>query len=220
MVDKANLLARHGLTLSRNVLRRLTAVGIVAQPQVSLEHQNLTKRYVIRGIESGGAVKEIGRYVTFAEPTGEPLPYLHPLDAIGVNGVHAVVVAPALVRIEIFRVGRTWQLLITEHRPAEADNGRRPRLSSKRIFAGINGLMVPDFSRQSSAVDAAVVPQFWSRAGESIQPPNAFLAGIAAASRGAACIGCSHSHFLHAPMNVTTNLPELETREEEPLHLG
>ena len=57
MVDKANLLARHGLTLSRNVLRRLTAVGIVAQPQVSLEHQNLAKRYVIRGIESGGAVK-------------------------------------------------------------------------------------------------------------------------------------------------------------------
>jgi len=74
-------LARRGLTLSRRVLRRLTEVGIFAQSQVSLEHQHLAKRYVVRGIESGGAVRDFGRYVTFCGPDGEPLPYLHPIDA-------------------------------------------------------------------------------------------------------------------------------------------
>jgi hypothetical protein len=102
MPNKQDSLARRGLTLSRQVLRRLNAVGIFAQSRVSLEHQHLANRYVVRGIESGGAVKDLGRYVTFCGPEGEPLPYLHPIDAIGVNGVHAVVIAPIFVRIEIF----------------------------------------------------------------------------------------------------------------------
>ncbi len=64
MPDKQDSLALRGLTLSRRVLRRLNEVGIFAQSQVSLEHQHLAKRYVVRGIESGGAVKDLGRYVT------------------------------------------------------------------------------------------------------------------------------------------------------------
>jgi hypothetical protein len=43
--------------------------------------------------------------ITFCGPDGRALPYLHPIDAIAVNGVHAVVVAPVLVRIELFRSG-------------------------------------------------------------------------------------------------------------------
>ena len=35
-------------------------------------------------------------------------------EAIGVNGLHAVVVAPVLVRVEILRKGTTYELLITE----------------------------------------------------------------------------------------------------------
>ena len=110
------------------MLRRLNAVGIFAQSQVSLEHQHLAKRYVVRGIESGGAVKDLGRYVTFCGPDGEPLPYLHPIDAIGANGVHAVVVAPVLARIELFRAGRTCQCThhesCTQETPKMADGLR------------------------------------------------------------------------------------------------
>ena len=73
MQDKQDFLARRGIALARRVLRRLDEVGIFAQPSVSLEHQHLAGRYVVRGIESGGAVKEIGRYVTFCGPDGEPL---------------------------------------------------------------------------------------------------------------------------------------------------
>src|SRR6266568_3724730 len=66
MPDKQDSLARRGLTLPKRVLRRLNEVGIFAQSQVSLEHQHLAKRYVVRGIESGGAVKDLGRYVPWA----------------------------------------------------------------------------------------------------------------------------------------------------------
>jgi hypothetical protein len=73
----------------------------------------------VRGIESGGAVKEIGRYVTLCGPAGEPLTYLHPIDAVGGDGVHAVVIAPIIVRIDLFRSGRTCQLLVTKHEPGQ-----------------------------------------------------------------------------------------------------
>ena len=44
-----------GLRLSRQELRVLKERGIFAHSPVSLEHQHLAKRYVVRGLESGGA---------------------------------------------------------------------------------------------------------------------------------------------------------------------
>jgi hypothetical protein len=200
MPDKQDSLARRGLTLSRRALRRLHEVGIFAQSQVSLEHQHLAKRYVVRGIESGGAVKDIGRYVTFCGPDGEPLLYLHPVDAIGVNGVHAVVVAPVLVRIELFRTGRTCQLLITKHEPGSMENGRRPPLEGTSLFRGMNGFVEVEALKSEDPLTGSGVPQFWSRSGEKLEIPPAFTAAVQAATNGANCIGCSHSHFLAAPV--------------------
>lgn len=190
MVEKQDVLSHRGLTLSRIVLRRLERVGIFAQSHVSLEHQHLARQYVVRGIESGGAVKEIGRYVTFCGPAGEPLPYLHPIDSVGVNGLHAVVIAPILVRIELLRSGRSCQLLITRHEPGRSEDGRRPLLSSSVVFRGVNGFL------QSGDAN---VPRFWSRAGEERDIPPLFAAAVQAATHGASCLGCSHAHFLAAP---------------------
>lgn len=201
MPDKQDSLARRGITLSRRLLRRLNEVGIFAQSQVSLEHQHLAKRYVVRGIESGGAVKDIGRYVTFCGPDGEPLPYLHPIDAIGVNGVHAVVVAPVLMRIELFRAGRTCQLLITKHEPGKVEHGRRPPLENGVLFRGVNGLVGVDLLRASSGfAGPSVMPEFWSRAGETLGIPPVFAAAVGAATKGVSCFGCSHSHYLVTPV--------------------
>jgi|SRR5689334_11188108 len=190
MVEKKDLLSHRGLTLSRTLLRRLERLGIVAQSQVSLEHQHLACRYVVRGIESGGSVKEIGRYVTFSGPAGEPLPYLHPIDVVGVNGFHAVVIAPTVVRIELFRSGRTCQLLITRHEPGPSEDGRRPPLASSVLFRGVNGFLG---SRDAN------LPRFWSRAGEERDIPSLFAPAVQAATVGASCVGCSHTHFLAAP---------------------
>src|SRR5271157_6303430 len=78
----------------RRIERRLQEAGILCQPEVSLQYQTLAKRSVLRGVESGGATKEIGRYVTFCDELGGPLPWLPPIDSVAVNGRHAVVVAP------------------------------------------------------------------------------------------------------------------------------
>jgi hypothetical protein len=115
-----------GLRLSRQALRVLKERGIFVQAAVSLEHQQLAKRYVVRGLEAGGAVGDLGRYVTFAREDRRPIECLHPVEAIGMDGIHAVVVAPVLVRIEMLRKGRTYELLITLHRPSEPVDGKRP----------------------------------------------------------------------------------------------
>ena len=128
--------SHRGLNLPGQVRRQLRQVGILARAEVGLEHQHLARRYVIRGVESGGAIREMGHYVTFSGEDGEPLAYLHPIDAIGVNGVHAVVVAPVLVRVEMLRTGRTYELLITGYRIGEAENGRRPPLESQVLVPG------------------------------------------------------------------------------------
>src|SRR5215831_5160866 len=119
-------LSQVGLKLSQQALRVLKERGIFTQPAVSLVHQHLAQRRVVRGLESGGAVGNLGRYVTFAHPDGRPIEYLHPVESIGVNGLHAVVIAPALVRIEMLRKERTYELLITQHRPSGPIDGKRP----------------------------------------------------------------------------------------------
>ncbi len=202
MQDKQDFLAHRGIALARRVLRRLDEVGIFAESSVSLEHQHLAGRYVVRGIESGGAVKDLGRYVTFCGPDGEPLPYLHPIDAIGVNGVHAVVVAPVLVRVEMFRAGRTCQILITRHEPGKIENGRRPPLVNRVLFRGVNGFLDGEPFGKEDHLRVSAMPRFWSRSGEEREIPPVFVAAVRGATTGATCVGCSHTHCLVAPLAV------------------
>lgn len=204
MTEKQRLMAHRGLVLPRSVLRRLDQVGIFTQAQVSLEHQHLARRYVVRGIESGGGVRDLGRYVTFCGPAGEQLSYLHPIDTVGVNGIHALVIAPTLVRIELFRSGRTCQLLITRHEPGQARDGARPLLVSGVVFRGVNGFLESDEPRPGDGLSDCPIPRFWSRSGESRPVPRPFALAVQAATRGASCFGCSHSHFLTAPAAMTS----------------
>lgn len=52
--------------------------------------ENCSATFVVRGTESGGAVKDIGPYVSFCGQHGAPGSYLHPIDLPGVNGLHAL----------------------------------------------------------------------------------------------------------------------------------
>lgn len=193
---------RRGLSLPRRAVRRLAQVGIFAKPDVSLEHQHLARRYVIRGVESGGAVEEIGRYISFAGEQGEPLAYLHPIDAIGVNGLHAVVVAPILVRVEMFRAGRTCELLITKHWLGPAEVGKRPTLESSLLFRGVQGYLEIDPGKKEQGINSSRLPVFYSRGGEPRGIPEPFRAAVEAVTRGTVCIGCTHGHYLVAPKSA------------------
>jgi len=188
-----------GLRLTRQALRLLKERGILAHSPVSLEHQHLAKRYVVRGLESGGAVGELGRYVTFTQEDGQPIDWLHPVEAIGVNGLHAVVVAPVLVRVEMLRKGRTYELLITQHRPGATNDGKRPPLETRLLFRGIHGRLDLDLSGKDKDKAGTVLPTFYSRAGEKVRIPKRFRPVVRAIVGAVHCNGCFHCHFVRPP---------------------
>ncbi|HEX8801401.1 MAG TPA: hypothetical protein VF772_22450, partial [Terriglobales bacterium] len=191
-----------GLRLSPEALRVLKERGILAHSPISLEHQHLAKRYVVRGLESGGAVGELGRYVTFTQEDGQPIEWLHPVDAIGVNGLHAVVVAPVLVRVEMLRKGQTYELLITQHRPGATNDGKRPPLETRLLFRGIHGRSDLDLSGKDKNQAGRVLPTFYSRAGEEVGIPKRFRPVVRAITKAVHCDGCFHCHYVRPPKKV------------------
>jgi hypothetical protein len=183
----------------RRIERRLQEVGVLCQPEVSLQYQTLAKRSVLRGVESGGATKEIGRYVTFCDERGECIPWLQPIDSVAVNGRHAVVVAPALVSVEVFRVRSTYDVLIVRHDIVQPADGRRGRIEAKVLFRGHQGYLPLDLTGDEKNMAGQIVPEFFSKAGEPIDIPPEFGKVLRAAVRGAACVNCTHQHYLTAP---------------------
>jgi hypothetical protein len=201
-----------GLRLARPALRELKVRGIFAHSPVSLEHQHLARRYVVRGVESGGAVGDIGRYVTFTAEDGEPIDYLHPVETIGVNGIHAVVLAPVLVRVEMLRKGRTYELLISRHAAGKTENGQRPQLQTQVLFRGVHGRLELDLWGKDKAQAGAALPTFYSLAGEEIAIPDLFKPVVCAATKAVNCIGCSHGHYTRAPGADRTEGPRVPRR--------
>jgi len=201
-----------GLPLSRRAVRVLRERGIFAHAMVSVEHQHLAERYVLRCLESGGSIGDIGRYVTFAGTDGQALECLHPVESIAVNGLHAVVIAPEVVRIDMLRKDHTYELLITEHRVGSAENGTRPPLETGILFRGVHGRLELDLSGRDKAQAGTVFPSFYSFSGEQVTIPEKFLAVVRAATRGVNCVGCSHSHYVRKPRQHPAVAPGPDAR--------
>ena len=188
-----------GLPLPRPAVRVLRERGIFAHAIVSVERQQLAERYVLRGLESGGSTGDIGRYVTFAGFDGQSLECLHPVESIAVNGLHSIVIVPEVVRVDMVRKDRTYELLITAHRLGAVDNGTRPRLETEVLFRGVHGRLELDLSRRDKAQAGRATPSFYSFSGEQLTIPEKFMAVIRAATHGVNCIGCAHSHYVRKP---------------------
>ena len=204
-LDQREVLARQGLRLPALTLKRLRSAGIYCQPSISIEHQHLAKRYILRGVESGGAVADLGAYSSFVDEHGTALGWLQRVDSVGVNGVHAVVVAPVLVRVEMVRVQRTYDLLITRHSLATSATGQRPRLESVVLFYGRRGTLEMELWRKDVAYRGTVAPVFYSRAGEVATLPAEFENAAAQITAAVCCTGCRHCHLLQPqplPMNL------------------
>jgi hypothetical protein len=195
-VDHRELLARQGLRLPAVTLDHLRSASIYCQPSISIEHQHLAKRYVLRGVESGGAVAELGAYSSFVDEQGGALSWLQRIDSIGVNGVHAIVVAPVLVRVQMLRIERTYDLLITRHSLASSANERRPRLESSILFYGRRGSLEMELWGKDAALRGAVYPVFYSRSGEPVALPLEFQTAAARLASAVGCKGCRHCHLL------------------------
>ena len=134
MSARANAQSPLRLTLPAAAIRRLREAGIYCTPEISLEYQRAGKRYVLRGRESGGAVRQIGRYVTFCGEQGERLPWFLRPDSVTPNAEHAIVIAPALVSVEMFRIEHTYELLVARHQIHAVKKARGPRYCRELFF--------------------------------------------------------------------------------------
>ena len=187
--------ALHGLALPASVLRALQKRGIYCTPGISLEHQHLAKRYVLRGVESGGAVSDMGRACAFVSQDGDPLPWLQALDSIAVNGRHAIFLAECLVRVEMLRTVRTCELAITLHALSHAPGRNRPEIASALLFRGRDGVLPIDLWKDGHrALRGRLTPIFYDRAGQVLPLPQRFEEAIRKVTAAVCCVGCKHVH--------------------------
>jgi hypothetical protein len=191
----------HGVSLPENVLTQLSALGIYAQPALKKMRQPRRDRIVLIGEESGGAAlvrnenmpMDVGRYITFADESGRPLPRIKLTESLCGSGRHASVLAPLLVRIEIYRVKQICQLLVTRH---EVEQSKPYRVRNSIVFRGLDGTVDLERLRAGRTSHSSVLPKFLSEALDSeLEIPLTLRAAIAAATVGSVCVRCSHSHF-------------------------
>jgi hypothetical protein len=186
----------HGLNLPPTVLRALQDRGIYCASGISIEHQHLAKRYVLRGVESGGAVADMGRACAYLASDGRALPWLQSIDSIAVNGRHAIILAESLVRIEMLRTLRTYQLIITHHELSVSAGRTRPEIASRLIFRGEDGVLPLDlWAEEHKTIRGQIAPTFYSRSGEVINLPARFETAIRKMTAAVCCVGCRHTHI-------------------------
>src|SRR5439155_12302859 len=129
------------IQMNEGVKSRLKTAGIYADWRISIEFQPQAKEWVLRGVESGGAVEDIGYYITYCDLEGEALPMSYPIGTLAVNGLHAVVVAPSLVKVEMLRIRNSYMLFISRHvRTKRTRNGKRWILNYP-AFLGVRGYL-------------------------------------------------------------------------------
>jgi hypothetical protein len=192
--------SQHGLALPEATLRALRKRGIYCHTALTLEFQQQSRLYVLRGTESGGAVADMGRYCAYIQATGENLTWLQPIDSLGVNGRHAVVIAPELVRIEMLRIGRTNELAITLHTLVVLEGSVRPRMGSKLLFRGQQGTLALEvWKPQNKDLRGEIAPVFYTPAGEVRALPAQFEEAVRKVSGAVCCVACKHSHIATAP---------------------
>jgi len=193
--------AQHGLALPAATLRALKKRGIYCQSSLTLEFQQLARRYVLHGTESGGAVADMGRYCAYLNSTGEPMSWLQPIDSLGVNGRHAVVIAPDLVRLDMLRVGRTYELAITAHNLMVIPGNVRPRMGSRLLFRGQQGtLAIELWKPANNDLRGEIAPVFYTAAGEVRQLPTQFEDAVRKVTGALSCVCCKHCHIATAPL--------------------
>jgi hypothetical protein len=195
-LNKEQVLALRGLRLPATALKQLRQIGIYCEPSISIEHQHVARKYVIRGVESGGAVALLGQYVGYVDTEGRSLSWLQRIASVGRNGLHAVVVAPQFVRLQVFRTEQTYDLLITQHHLESSQEGGRPALKNKIIFHGINGTLALELWDKDKYFSGETAPAFVTRSGEPLLIPEVFREAVHRMTAAASCIGCKHCHLL------------------------
>lgn len=195
-LTRDEVLALRGLRLPPVALKRLQSAGIYCQPAISIEFQQGTQRYVIRGVESGGAVAPIGAYCGFVDNVGSSLNDFQTVNTVGVNGLHGITRSPSLVRVQMFRAATTYELLVTRHDLAPVEGKGRPSLHNSIVFHGRHGTLDMELWGKQRQLRGIVAAVFYSRNGGQVTAPDRFHDAILRATAGVCCVGCRHPHLL------------------------
>jgi len=177
-------------------------IGILCRPQVEIVYQQRANQWKLRGEESGGAVELLGHYVGFVDINCEGLPWLQRVKNFLPNGIHAVVIANELVRVEMFRYETTYQLLISKHWLQGKDN-ERPELKSAILFLGRNGSLDTELWGKDAAFRGGAMPHFYGRSGELSPPDAIWTDATIKITEAVCCPGCRHCHLLESGNSCT-----------------
>lgn len=195
-MTRDEVIGLRGLRLPAPGLKALQRAGIYCQPSVSIDFQPASQQYLIRGVESGGAVPRIGAYCGFLDNSSGSPTTIHPVNAIGVNGLHAALLSMALTRIQMFRAETGYELLITAHRLVPVEGKQRLSLHNSILFHGRHGTLDMELWGKDEHLRGMVGPVFYSRSGDAVAAPDQFHDAILRVTAGVCCCGCRHTHLL------------------------
>jgi hypothetical protein len=198
--------ARRGLSLPAETREQIQKIGILCRPQVEIVYQQRANQWKLRGEESGGAVELLGHYVGFVDVNGEGLTWLQRIKNFLPNGIHAIVIADELVRVEMFRYETTYHLLISKHWLRGKDK-ERPELKSAILFLGRNGSLDTELWGKDAAFRGGAMPHFYARSGEFAPPDATWTNATLKITEAACCCGCRHSHLLEAGVSSSSSSP-------------
>ena len=166
------------LTLPAAAIRRLREAGIYCTPEISLEFQRTgsgTFSAVVNPAapptRSAGMSHSVANRDNGCRGSCDP-------DSVTPNAEHAIVIAPALVSVEMFRIEHTYELLVAQHEVQTAKEGSRPTLSSRVVFRGWQGQLPLDLVEKDRGLAGRITPEFFSRAGEPRQWPAVFVDAV------------------------------------------
>jgi len=157
-LTRDEVVALRGVRLPAVALKRLKLAGIYCQPAISIAFQQAAQSYVIRGVESGGAVAQIGAYCGFVDDAGLPLETLPLVDPLAVNGLHAAVLSPTLVRVQMFRIRTRYELLLTHHTLVSVVGKARPCLQNSVLFHGKHGNLEMELGASTCSFEGRQFP--------------------------------------------------------------
>ena len=196
-------IARRGLSLPAETREQVRKIGILCRPQLEIVYQQRAHQWKLRGEESGGAVELLGHYVGFVDINGQGLPWLQRVKHFLPNGIHAVVIASELVRVQMVRYETTYHLLISKHWLQGKDK-HRPELKSAILFLGRNGSLDTELWGKDAAFRGGAMPHFYARSGELGPPDAIWTDATIKITEAVCCPGCRHCHLLESGNSSTT----------------
>jgi hypothetical protein len=110
------------------------------------------------------------------------------------------VIAPELVRIEVLRIGHTYELAITRLWLKTEEDHARPAIATAHVFRGHQGTLATElWNAENKSLRGTIAPIFYTAAGEVLDLPNRFEKASRKITGAVACLGCKHTHIAVAP---------------------